>query len=79
MFNMKCIELAIKERLTTYNSIPPRIYGLPKIHRSDVPLHPVVASFKAPTYKLSEFLASILTCTAVDSLNTRSSLLEVYH
>jgi hypothetical protein len=37
-----------------------RLYGLPKIHKDDVPIRPIVSNIAAPTYKLSKNLASLL-------------------
>lgn len=37
----------------------PRIYGLPKIHKSGVPLRPIVSCINGPTYNLSKFLSGI--------------------
>ena len=40
--------------------IIPCIYGLPKIHKYGVPLHPIVNTIGYPTYKLERFLANLL-------------------
>ncbi|XP_078621335.1 uncharacterized protein LOC144887811 [Branchiostoma floridae x Branchiostoma japonicum] len=39
---------------------PPTFYGLPKIHKQDVPLRPIVSSIGSVTYELAKFLAKIL-------------------
>ena len=39
----------------------PRLYGLPKVHKPDVPLRPIVSFVPSPTYALSKFLASLLS------------------
>ena len=39
----------------------PRLYGLPKVHKPDVPLCPIVSFVSSPTYALSKFLASLLS------------------
>uniref|UniRef100_A0A3B5LXL8 Uncharacterized protein n=1 Tax=Xiphophorus couchianus TaxID=32473 RepID=A0A3B5LXL8_9TELE len=39
---------------------PPRLYGLPKIHKVDTPLRPIVSTISSPTYKLARFLSEIL-------------------
>ncbi|XP_062849575.1 uncharacterized protein LOC134311850 [Trichomycterus rosablanca] len=38
----------------------PSLYGLPKIHKQDVPLRPIVCMINSVTYNISKFLASIL-------------------
>jgi hypothetical protein len=47
---------------TSYSSQPwnPKIYGQPKIHKSDIPLRPIVNAIGAPTHALSHFLAEKL-------------------
>ena len=40
---------------------PPRIYGLPKIHKASVPLRPIVSSIGTVTYKIAKYLARILS------------------
>ena len=37
------------------------IYGLPKIHKPDIPLRPNVACIGSPTYNLSKFVISPLS------------------
>ena len=38
----------------------PPLYGLPKIHKPEVPLRPTVAFVHLPSYQLSKYLAHIL-------------------
>ena len=40
--------------------IPPRIYGLPKIHKRDVPLRPIVSYIDTPVYELSKYVTEII-------------------
>ena len=39
----------------------PHIYGLPKIHKKDVPLRPIVSNINCPKYKLSKWLTKELS------------------
>ena len=41
-------------------TVCPKFYGLPKIHKPDVPLRPIVASQGSPSYNLAKYLAEIL-------------------
>ena len=40
--------------------VPPRFYGLPKIHKPDSPLRPIVSSCGSVTYGVARELATIL-------------------
>ena len=39
----------------------PFIYGLPKIHKPDVPLRPIVSFYTSPSYQLSKYLTRLLS------------------
>ena len=41
--------------------VPPRLYGLPKIHKIGVPLRPIVSAINSPTYLLAKFLSKQLS------------------
>ena len=52
----------------------PRLYGLPKIHKPDIPLRPIVSFMSSPTYALSKFLASLLSpCVGLANHHVRNS------
>ena len=47
--------------LPTGNSSPsPRLYGLPKIHKANCPMQPIVSAWRTATYQLVKFLTEIL-------------------
>ena len=54
--------LSSKERryLSPCCSKPPQIYGLPKMHKVNIPLRPIMAAIGSPTYLLAKELARIL-------------------
>ena len=39
---------------------PPKCYGLPKLHKPDIPMRPIVSFCGSPTYQLSKYLMTIL-------------------
>ena len=41
-------------------SVCPRIYGLPKIHKTDIPLRPIVSTRNSPTEKIEKWVAKTL-------------------
>jgi hypothetical protein len=57
-----------KNRLTRYDSVCPRIYGLPKIHKIPWPpprnpslkFRPIVSCQKSPMYNISRYLSNII-------------------
>ncbi|CAF2442037.1 unnamed protein product [Rotaria sp. Silwood2] len=44
-----------------FGSIPGRLYGLPKVHKEDVPLRPVVSAIKTFNYGLGKVLSQLLS------------------
>ncbi|PSN35829.1 hypothetical protein C0J52_22747, partial [Blattella germanica] len=48
------------KQLRHNSSIPPRIYGLPKIHKESVHLRRIVNSIGSPTYSLAKYLTGLL-------------------
>ena len=37
------------------------LYGLPKIHKQNLPLRPILAAYNTPNYKIAKYLCNILT------------------
>jgi hypothetical protein len=50
----------VSQQLLLQDSRPPRLYGLPKVHKQGVPLRPNVSTIGAPTYHLARHLAGLL-------------------
>ena len=57
----KCEELpsTLYSRLRPSECQVPRIYGLPKVHKTGVPLRPIVTCIGFPSYKLSQHIAPL--------------------
>ena len=47
--------------LHSSNGMTSQIYGLPKIHKPDAPLRPIVSFYSSPTYQLSKHLCRLLS------------------
>ncbi|XP_047984696.1 uncharacterized protein LOC125225163 [Leguminivora glycinivorella] len=39
---------------------PPKLYGLPKVHKSGIPLRPIVSQIGSPSYHLAKHVAGVL-------------------
>ena len=50
------IEPGLRDRLRPIASRPPKFYGLPKIHKPDIPLHPIVSCIRSPTFNLAKYV-----------------------
>lgn len=59
--NSNLISPETAKNLKINNAHPPRIYGLPKLHKPDIPLRPIVSSIQSPLYKLSKYLSNTIT------------------
>ncbi len=40
---------------------PPRFYGLPKVHKTNMPMRPIVSSIATISYQCAHFIATILS------------------
>ena len=55
------VKLQYSQLLPTGNSSPPaRFSGLPKIHKANCPMHPIVSACGTSTYNLAKYLTKIL-------------------
>ena len=52
---------ALYRKLRSTDALCARLYGLPKIHKLNVPLRPIVSFVNSATYELSKHLCSILS------------------
>ncbi|XP_045492134.1 uncharacterized protein LOC123691667 [Colias croceus] len=55
---------------------PPKMYGLPKIHKTNTPLRPIVSQIDTPTQKLSQHMSRVL---APLRGNTSAYVKDSYH
>ena len=37
------------------------LYGLPKIHKQDIPLRPILAAYNTPNYKIAKYISHLIT------------------
>lgn len=50
----------VKKKICRSEAVAPRLYGLYKIHKVNVPLRPIVSAIGSPTYDLAKHLTSLL-------------------
>lgn len=50
----------ISKLLKPHSSKPPRLYGLPKIQKEQVPLRPIASTIGAPTYEVAKYRTGLL-------------------
>lgn len=48
------------KKLKINNSLSPKIYGLPKLHKPNIPLRPIISCIQSPSKNLSDYLKSII-------------------
>ena len=53
--------------------VPPKFYGLPKIHKTGTPLRPIVSSRGSLTYGMAKILSKILKPLVGKSLHNIQS------
>ena len=58
---LKTSNIALFDKLKPTNSMAPRFYGLPKLHKPDIPLRPIVSAIGSPTYSIAKFVTSIIS------------------
>ena len=54
-------------------SNPSRIYGLPKLHKTDIPLRPIVSGIGSYTHKLPKYLSDIIKPLATSPYSVKDS------
>ena len=58
--NSELIEPSIPKFLREYSGLVSNFYGLPKTHKTDVPLRPIVTFTRLLLFNLAQFMSSIL-------------------
>lgn len=69
-----CITKFEKIAMTTHAAAAPELYGLPKIHKENIPLRPISSSLKVPCYNLAKYVGQILRNLISPLYNIKNSL-----
>ncbi|XP_072401571.1 uncharacterized protein [Diabrotica undecimpunctata] len=59
--NKKIIDEKLAKSLHNYNGYAPRFYCLPKIHKPQLSMRPILSSINAPNTNIAQFLTNILS------------------
>ncbi|XP_065559605.1 uncharacterized protein LOC136026830 [Artemia franciscana] len=65
------------QTLLPVRPVIPRFYGVPKIHKPDIPLRPIISTVGSATQKLERYLAGILRSITLSSKHTIRNTKEV--
>lgn len=63
-----------KLKMTAHAAAAPELYGLPKLHKENIPLRPISASLKVPCNNLAKHIGSILKNLISPTYNIKNSL-----
>ena len=70
LFECKKLSFSMYKFLSSTDSALSRMYGLPKIHKPNLPLRPIVSFVGSATYELSKFLKNILSSLVGNTVHT---------
>ena len=85
IYKLNIIDQDTKTKLRISGSTPGVMYGLPKVHKKDAPLRPILSSIGTHNYKLSKYLVNLLSplvdCTysLTDSFQFASEISNFSH
>lgn len=63
-----------KFKLTSIAAAAPDLYGLPKIHKENIPLRPIASSINVPCYNLAQYIGKILKTLISPTYNVKNSI-----
>lgn len=70
LLSSNAIDKNVHDYLNPNHTHPPILYGLPKTHKKDMPMRPVVDYRRTPCYKISKYAANIINDCGRDNLCT---------
>ncbi|XP_045462556.1 uncharacterized protein LOC123672495 [Harmonia axyridis] len=60
LLNKDLVPEPVAKKLTSNDGIFPKMYFLPKIHKTGIPMRPILSFVGSPIYELSKFIADLL-------------------
>lgn len=73
LYKQKYIDINQKNRLYCSAASAPRLYGLPKIHKPNVPLRPISSSINVPCYQMSKYIGETLKHIISNKYNIKNA------
>ncbi|XP_067634483.1 lamin-like protein [Eurosta solidaginis] len=72
LYKQKYINASEKFKLFCSAAIAPRLYGLPKIHKPDMPLRPISSSVNVPCYQFSKYIGEKIQNVTSEEYNIKN-------
>lgn len=60
LVNLRLIPRDLGNKINPTTCRTPKLYGLPKIHKVDNPMRPIVSCIGSPTYQLAKYVTSLI-------------------
>ena len=73
LFKQNVIDKETHENLRPTGTAPGVLYGLPKVHKANHPLRPILSAINTVGYNISKFLVPILGCLTVNDYTVRDT------
>ena len=71
LLKSKVIDQTLSDKLKPVGSSLGKLYGLPKIHKKDAPLRPIISSINTYNYNLAKYIVELCTPFIPSSYTTR--------
>ena len=71
--NNSIIDPTLASKLSTSGSSPGIMYGLPKIHKPNVPMRPILSANNTTSYNLSQYLVTLLSDLSTNEFTIKNS------
>ena len=73
LFKQNVIDKETHDNLRPTGTAPGVLYGLPKVHKANHPLRPILSAINTVGYNISKFLVPILGCLTVNDYTVRDT------
>ena len=67
------ISKEIYDKLHPVGTLPGRLYGLPKTHKNNIPLRPILSAINTPTYNIAKFLVPLIQPLSINKYTIKDT------